>query len=103
MSKAGANGSGATPYSGVRVATGVRGTALTVATATKPDAQAPHALDAAPCEGRFDDPCPALSAFRQSTGHRPASRVTKSATSRMPTRASFVKTENLRQRSYIRF
>lgn len=71
------------------MATGVRGPKTSAATATKPEEQAPHALDAAPCEGRLDDPCPALSALRQSTGHRPASTVTNSARSRIPTRASF--------------
>ena len=72
-----------------------KGLGKPAATVTNPEAQAPHALEFAACEGTLDDPCPALSALRQSTGHRPASTVTKSATSRTQTRISFVPTENL--------
>ena len=77
------------------MATGVREPDTSVATATKPVEQAPQALDADPCEGRFDDRCPSLSALRQSTGHRPASTVTNTAKSRTQTRVSFATTENL--------
>lgn len=77
------------------MATGVREPDTSVATATKPMEQAPQALDADPCEGKFDDRCPSLSALRQSTGHRPASTVTNTATSRTQTRVSFATTQNL--------
>ena len=82
------------------MATGVREPDTSVATATKPVEQAPQALDADPCEGRFDDRCPSLSALRQSTGHRPASRVTNNA--RSNARMRVFGTAEPTQQSYIR-
>ena len=62
MSKDGASGGRTTRYWIAGLVSSFRGLGKPAATATKPEEQAPHALEVAPCEGTLDDPCPALSA-----------------------------------------
>ena len=71
-------------------ATGISGQESSASTATKPQTQAPHALEEAVCEGRPEDPCSALSAYRHKTGHRPASSVTNNAAKRTHARPRLV-------------
>lgn len=52
---------------------------------------APHAVDEAVCEGSVEDPCSPRSAYRHSTGQRPASTVTNNAARSTQTRVSFTR------------
>ena len=101
MSKVGADADRLTRYSFGVLATGTNVPGISAAAATKPAEQAPHALGLQLVDVRsFEDPCSALSAVRQSTGQRPASRITNKAMNSVPRWR--VKADNLFAQSYLR-